>query len=877
MDCKNRKSFDDSLKSAFNIDEFGTNYAEFKGKPNEAIDHLINVKDGQVIGAMSKDGMGDIDFVWGKVTDAKKKLGYGLSHIIDKHGVDLAKKLPKIIDESIVVINNGRRAILETKDHRAVIGLQFDEADKVWLVSGYEMSETAKAKSPALAKLKEDMNSLSSTASNKTIISKAKNKVNQVKQDFKEANSKRDFAVDTVWNTVFAGLEASAKPLKMMFDAMGVKKKVTEANFFEVTPLQQEASEVVNNFRNLKAHIYDEAGAIMKGLDTLSKDDNVALIKALNGDMEARELKNTLVPFYEKFRAVIDKNAQDLVDAGILESKDKIEHYLKRYYKDYIDNDAITGGSVAYAKLKKRKDLTYDERIALGMVEDATFVIANTIAEQNVLLQKAKVLKALADKFGVDEEIDGYVLISDESATKGSGLKRFGALAGKYVPREVKAELDYSRIVSSEINALNDVIYPMIDHLKVNLTVKNPSTHIYNIASNVLLSGINGDMLAVGKVLYMRYKTPNKFKALLKKANKYGLNSYLDDFEQAHIELAPDGKKVNVVASIWKNLYMTQDSKLGKGVRKLYDWEDKIFKLGAFAKNLEQGMDEATAYKQAVDVYVDYSTPLPAGIRFVDKSGLMPFLHYQYKATPAVAKTMAKHPIRTMIMGTGVFMIGGSVFQNEDEDLYKPGWAEDKLNLLGVKEWIRLGNGWYINAGRMIPGTKFEFELGGIVKGTLGIINGESPLGYDIGSDNNSDMENYGLRTLAMAENYLPSMTLGRYAQRLTHIGLGKAGMVEPKKNYYKEDMTVQETMLRAGGVRKFNEKKELNSKLKKAKSLKKRQNKQKGADKKANEDDYNAKARRVKKAGKKAGFNLTAKKGVGADAFDLKVPKFGF
>ena len=699
------------------------------------------------------------------------------------------------------------------------------------------------------------------------ILSNIKNKVNEIKN----SDSKIDLTVDTIWDMIFQGLDKAAKPFKYTAEAMGVEG-AKDSNWFEVSSTQRQASEVVNNYRNLQAHIYDEAATLMAGLDTLSKEDNVSLIKALNGDMAATQLKDTLKPFYEKFRSIIDTNADKLVEAGILSEKEKIEHYVKRYYKQYLEEGHNgRGGSVAYNKLKKRKDLSYDERIALGMVEDATFVISNTIAEQNILLQKAKVLQALADRFGSDEEIDGYIKISDASAK--SGLKKYGALAGKWVHKDVKKELDYSRLVSEEFRMVEDGLYPLIDHLKVNLTVKNPVTHVYNIASNMLLAGLNGDMAALGKVMYMRAKSPKKFKELVAKANKYGLNSYLDDFEKAHIDLKPGSNDVNVVSSIWKTLYMTQDSKLGDGVRKLYDWEDKIFKLAAFNRLLEEGKDEAIAYKEAVEVYVDYSTPLPAFIRVVDKSGLMPFLHYQFKSTPAVAKVMAKHPLRTMIMGTGIFALGASAWQNDDEEYLTPDWANDKFNLFGVSEWVRLGNGYYLNAGRMIPGTKFEFELGGIIKGTLQIINGQTPLGYDINGKYDESLEKYGKRALVMAENYLPSMTLGRYMQRGVHIGLGAAGVVEPKKNYYDENMTVPELIGRAAGVRKFNEKKELKSKQKSASALKKHNDQAKNPDKKANQEQYNATARRIKQAAKAAGLDLTA----GDDEFDVKVPKFDF
>lgn len=876
MACKNKikaeqssSEFIDNIAKEIEHEKLGENFSQFRGKPKGAIDHLLKAKRGQVIGAMNKKGLGDIDFIYGEVTDAKKHKGYGLAHVVDKHGEGIARKLPQILKDGIVTLNNGRRAIIETPDHRVVVGLVFDDIDKVWLVSGYEMTDAAKAKSPALAKVKKDMNASSFTASvvNRIIADK-----DEKIKIYKNAKDKKNAIVDIVWKTVMQGFDLGAMPVKHILGAMN-EKIDPNAKWFEVTELQKEVSEVINDHRNVKAGIYDNAGEIKEYLGTLSKDDSKSLVHALGGDIKLDDLNPKLKELYKTFRNVIDKKADELVELGVLDEKNKISDYLKRYYKQYVE-DGHSGSSLAYDKLQKRKDLTMDERIALGMLEDADFVIPQTIAEQNIQIEKAKTLKKLADKFGKDEEFENSIKISDESV--GGGVKKWGALAGKYVPKEVKSEIDNARFVQEQTKILEDGLYPIIDHLKVNMTVKNPVTHVYNIASNMLLAGLNGDLKAVGKVLYMRYKTPNKFKALVKKANQYGLNSYLDDFEQAHVALEADGKTVNPIASIYKNLYMTQDSKLGKGVRNLYDWEDKIFKLSAFKKYLDEGVAEKDAFKNAVDVYVDYSTPLPAGVKFLDKSGLMPFLHYQYKSTPAVAKVMAQNKLRTFLMASGIAALGISSFQNDDEELMTPVWADDKFNLFGVAEWVRLGNGYYLNAGRMIPATKFEFELGGILKSALEIVNGKTPLGYNISGTYDSDLEKYGERALVMMENFMPSATLGRYAQRGVHIGLGELGVVKPKKNYYGEDMDVPELISRAGGVRKFNESKELNSKLKKAKNKKRYKDKQKNADKKANEDEYNTTVRKIESAKQKVGFDLTTdESAIGAGTFDFKVDKF--
>ncbi|WP_240445402.1 glycine zipper family protein [Helicobacter pylori] len=70
-----------ALKDAITpLKQFGKNYAEFVLKPKEALEKLLQEKNGQVAGAAYRDDLGGIDFVWGK--DGKD--GYGLAHILEK-------------------------------------------------------------------------------------------------------------------------------------------------------------------------------------------------------------------------------------------------------------------------------------------------------------------------------------------------------------------------------------------------------------------------------------------------------------------------------------------------------------------------------------------------------------------------------------------------------------------------------------------------------------------------------------------------------------------------------------------------------------------------------------------------------------------------
>ncbi|EJB99862.1 hypothetical protein HPHPP2_0574 [Helicobacter pylori Hp P-2] len=97
--------------------EWGENYSEFKGDGLGAINKLLETKKGFVAGAFYKEGLGDIDLVWG-TPKTKESVGYGLAHIIEKRekqykrlGLtneqakkrtkELLKQIPEVIEKGI--------------------------------------------------------------------------------------------------------------------------------------------------------------------------------------------------------------------------------------------------------------------------------------------------------------------------------------------------------------------------------------------------------------------------------------------------------------------------------------------------------------------------------------------------------------------------------------------------------------------------------------------------------------------------------------------------------------------------------------------------------------------------------------------------------
>ncbi|EPF0827511.1 PBECR2 nuclease fold domain-containing protein, partial [Campylobacter upsaliensis] len=119
------------------LKEFGTNYAEFYRDGKGAVEKLLAEKQGQVAGAFYKEGLGEIDLVWG---DSKK----GLSHILERRTQDfinqglekgkaeykvreLLSEIPQILENGKILSQNNDKIELITDKYTLVLGLREDK------------------------------------------------------------------------------------------------------------------------------------------------------------------------------------------------------------------------------------------------------------------------------------------------------------------------------------------------------------------------------------------------------------------------------------------------------------------------------------------------------------------------------------------------------------------------------------------------------------------------------------------------------------------------------------------------------------------------------------------------------------------------------
>lgn len=105
----------------------------------QAVQHCLESKK-DVPHAMYRKEVGAIDFVYGKEgTDKKKhKDGFGLSKILLKHGQEAIDKIPEVIAKGIAEQKYKDRVYFKLGDYTAVVKLDFDGAQRTWLVTNFE-------------------------------------------------------------------------------------------------------------------------------------------------------------------------------------------------------------------------------------------------------------------------------------------------------------------------------------------------------------------------------------------------------------------------------------------------------------------------------------------------------------------------------------------------------------------------------------------------------------------------------------------------------------------------------------------------------------------------------------------------------------------
>jgi hypothetical protein len=296
------------------------------------------------------------------------------------------------------------------------------------------------------------------------------------------------------------------------------------------------------------------------------------------------------------------------------------------------------------------RDFSREERDRMGEIRDAgfRFVMGYMQTQRDIALGKMFEGMAGDPKMSSRSMTEQFDVRVPDGTVEGTGAKRYGRLAGRYVSKETLSHL--SQIEEASSGAWR-MYRSIMGQWKLGKTSLNPVAHFNNIVSNLTMAQFAGiGYHRIDKYVGAARDFINKG-GLITEAKEAGL--FLGTISEAEL--------MNTLPQDLQDLVRQQDSAIKKVATTAFDlmtfylrkplgWayqnEDTFFRYMIYKDARGRGMDPQEAVEWAQEFIFTYDD-LPKGARMVRDFGI-PFFAYTYKAIPALAETALKHPIRFM-------------------------------------------------------------------------------------------------------------------------------------------------------------------------------------------------------------------------------------
>ena len=280
----------EEFQKLFNITplkEFGTNYAEFYKDGKGAVEKLLAEKQGQVAGAFYKEGLGEIDLVWGEAGSGKSD-GFGLAKIVKYHP-EVIDKLDDIIANTSIVKESDNRYHLENENYKLAIRKDFEGEKTNWLLTAFEKKDSIARRRTDLPSTQSEAEKTTSANANEIIpqeIEQAEIKKlleeygEQISSNYPQETARLILEQNKNDGIVLSGFKIKGKSYDPEIEAMQFKTKKAKREFESL----MESYDIKGDFLNFKeAYSFkpnDEA--FLQYLAKYEGDENAKLALAYN-------------------------------------------------------------------------------------------------------------------------------------------------------------------------------------------------------------------------------------------------------------------------------------------------------------------------------------------------------------------------------------------------------------------------------------------------------------------------------------------------------------------------------------------------------------------------------------------------------------------
>lgn len=507
-------------------------------------------------------------------------------------------------------------------------------------------------------------------------------------------------------------------------------------------PASPELASAIRDMRADVDRVQKKIGTVAKQLANISSDEREMISDVIEGELKAGvEPPKHILSIAATMQEMMTQQAEELVRLGMLSEEAAMRwenKYLPRFYQNKLRDDVKAWSTAAKNLIRKQpmmqgvvgrglkargifkeilvedlpeyeakgweqrdprfdpdksevttvwRDYTREERENMGEIRDAMFrfVMGYNSSQRDIAL--GRLYESLAKDYASESPKEGYVFVPDTSV-EGTNAKRYGKLAGMYVPKEIMDHLSYNDEYIK--NGLFKIYRAGLAKWKEGKTVLNPVAHANNVISNLTMAHFAGVSYWDGHKYAGAIKDLVKNADMLKEAEDVGL--FTGSFNQAELvkSMPPQLRAMaNMTESqlakfgerIWDAMAYTV-SYGGKkiGVRPVAQWmyenEDSFFRYLIYRDARNRGMDpkEARDYSQQ---YIFTYDDLPKGAQLA-RDFAMPFFGYVYKVIPVLARTALEYPWRyaapaTVAYGVNALMYAIAADLGGDDDDW---WAK---------------------------------------------------------------------------------------------------------------------------------------------------------------------------------------------------------
>ena len=478
-------------------------------------------------------------------------------------------------------------------------------------------------------------------------------------------------------------------------------------------------------------------GDAFKGRGIFQEVKNNRLSQDLpDGLLESRQMDKG-----SKFR-IVDMIRTDDTLLGESDNRKVVKRYYLKTNQDIptIDGtEAVDRGVFEVRQTKKNsvvlwRDYSESERTKMGEITDSRYTLIRTMQilshdlatgefyrdiakndawtwnqpgepdSENILEGSEIMLNAYRPLYGVE-----WVRMPDATIPKSGGKKKYGDLSGKYIRAEI-----YRDLMAIQAQQNPNLWTKLLSQWKVNKTARNPVTHMNNVMSNVILADlvdVRADHL-VAALKSWAAKDTNHREATELGAFGGGfiegeikaevLDRVIREIEAERNNTENDSLLDSVLAHTTMGSMIEKLAALDNAALSAYQLEDEVFRLAAFIKFKEEGMNPDDAAIKARDQFLNYDIRAP-GVNALRRT-ILPFASYTYRAVPVIAEAVMKRPWKIakyfgmawMFQAMAYAITGG----DEDEERRSLRDEESGFTWIGLPRMVRMP--WNTNDGRPV-------------------------------------------------------------------------------------------------------------------------------------------------------------------------------